>query len=90
LANLAVGIQGFQIFGRGYSYWQTTTDNWGFTVAPWCVIGMFVFVTLLYSNPFQLARIGPDILQGRATKLREKPEIESVRERAWISFLDSL
>jgi hypothetical protein len=98
LAHLttAVGIQGVQSFSRGYSYWVSAASYWGWSLAPWSVIAAFVLFVFFFSivfqaNPFAFRGVGKaNYLQDMAPELPRKDEIESIYERAWLSFLDSL
>jgi len=94
LADSIVGIQGFQTFSRGSSYWAAPADYWGWYFAPWSVIGAFDLVVLLFSlrygNPFRFGGLGEECMEDMAPDLPPKEIIVSVRKRAWISFLDSL
>jgi hypothetical protein len=92
----AVGIQGVQSFSRGYRYWASAATYWGWSLAPWSVIAAFVLFVSFFSvvfqgNPFSFRGVGgPNCLQDMAPELPENEEINSIGERAWLSFLDSL
>jgi hypothetical protein len=98
LAHLTtvVGVQGVQSFSRGYSYWASAANSWGWSLAPWSVIAAFVLFVFFFSvafrgNPFAFRGVGrPNYLQDMAPELLEREEIDSIGKRAWLSFLDSL
>jgi len=92
-----VGVQGVQSFSRGYGYWADSSDTWwGWSLAPWCVIGAFVLIVLFFSvvfraSPFNFVGAGVShYFDEMAPELRKKKNVESIVERAWLSFLAAL
>jgi hypothetical protein len=50
LSNLcltpSVMTSGFMAWTRGYAFWSTTDESWGFTLSPYCVIAVFFLLVL--------------------------------------------
>jgi len=46
LTNIIVILQGFQSWTRNAPYWSQTDGSWGFSLAPWVVIGIFFFAVV--------------------------------------------
>jgi hypothetical protein len=41
-----VMTSGFKAWTRGYAFWSTTDESWGFTLSPYCVIAVFFLLVL--------------------------------------------
>jgi hypothetical protein len=44
--TLSVMTSGFKAWTRGYAFWSTTDQSWGFTLSPYCVIAVFFLLVL--------------------------------------------
>jgi hypothetical protein len=84
-------LQGFQSWDR-----DTSLVGWGFTLAPWMVIALFILLVVLSSflvgeTPFRRTMIDQAaILDGVAPPLGPAKIIHSDIVRSWNNLLDSL
>ena len=102
LTNFVVILQGFQSWTRNPQYWSQAEGSWGFSLAPWAVIGLFLLLWLIISprvtgvrreHPFQgtgltLAQKLADAAP-RLAPTQIDPN-QSEWERSYERFLDSL
>lgn len=86
-------FQGFKILTRHFGYWSYTDDKWGFTIAPFAVIGAF-FCLLLVSYFVVDGAFRPSgedgVLRGVAPILKNEKRREPKPTRLLNGVLDSI
>jgi hypothetical protein len=87
-------FQGYKAWLRLSSYWQNPNEWWGFTLAPWIVISIFVSLLVMYAifrGGFASGvQIGMPPLAGVADRGRRRDGPEGTAARLWNGLISCL
>jgi hypothetical protein len=89
----SVITSGFKAWTRGYAFWSTTDESWGFELSPYCVIAAFFLLVLASPLVIKGGAFSPDAdnpLKGGSLILANPPHQDSKFRQIRDEFLNGL